>query len=227
MSNQTVRNSQGSNTYSPSKAEKDTLTLVPNVILTAPNQSFGWITRSFSPGGSGIYMNALNGTAVPITGGVSQYTPLQSQATIPYYAITANDAIRLGSTLIYSKIDNVLAINCTIPIKVIGTADFNNRAVYMHLDVCTAAGDIVTQYSSEEYDAGLATEVSPPVAATKCQVRSLNAVVRVPAGHYAILILAIDNGADANPSPVRYQDKVIGYGTAYIADRCAIDIQRL
>lgn len=231
MSNQAVRNSRGVNVYSPNEGAKDTLTIVPNVILSPASSSFGWIQRSTSPTGSGVFMNELNGGAVITESGVTRYDLLQNQSTLPYYAITANSGIEQGSTLIHAKTNNVLAITAVIPMVVIkpgagADANYDNLSAYLAIVVRNSDGSEAAHYAGDEFPLGLATNVSPPLASTACQVRSISATIRLKAGQYAIFAVY---AATATPTivPLRYQDKPHASTPVNVVQRCHIDIQKM
>lgn len=101
--------------YLPSVSESDTLTLQKN--NGSGTGAFGSQNKTLPSTGTGLYFNRLNGTNVSILGNVVNYNTAQSSLTKPYWIISANSTIDDGATILYSKVDNLIAVNCVIPIN--------------------------------------------------------------------------------------------------------------
>lgn len=104
----------GPSRYLPRASETDYLTLVKNVNPGTPGE-YGNAAKPLAQTGTGLFWDRLNGNACVTVASVVNYPRYQSNDTKPYWTISANAGVLGGATLLYSKCDNVIAVNAVIP----------------------------------------------------------------------------------------------------------------
>ena len=224
MSNQIARNSQGSqNLYGPNKAAFDRLSLIKNIAQTAPAIPFGSQIKTITNVGTGLFLDRMNGVNMAIVNNIVDYTSAQNPATLPYYTISANTGIQNGTTLIYSKTDNVLSINATIPSGLAGLGG-TTQDYTLGFRVFNADGTIAANYSVDEYKVVGDVPGNLPLDGSS---RCITGVLRVNAGQCVGIYSTCNRGA-AESLQLYYKDKMytLASGTAFQTE-CVIDIQKM
>jgi hypothetical protein len=130
--------------YLPRASEIDVFTLTPN--QGGPPAFWGQVIKALATTGTGLFWNTLNGNATATTVGTAvNYALYQNPQTVKYWTLVANSTILGGATLLYSNVDNVIAINAVIPCR-FATGSGTAPLSFM-IQVLDANNNVVSNYA--------------------------------------------------------------------------------
>lgn len=210
MSNQVYSNRYADGTrYLPLPKQRDVLTLIKSTVPVPPVVPYGEQTKVAPNTGNGLFFNRLNKNNCTIVGTLVNYDLFQSPDTKQFWKLNANSTILNGATVLYSKVDNVISVNCVLPVDYPSPAA-GQVPITFAIRVMNSDFSIVGDYSLNGRDI---TAGSNPVAF------SVSATVRVLAGQM-VMIIALGTG-----QTLRYQDDL--KGTNNIIHECLLEFAKM
>lgn len=207
MSNQVFSNSfNGGTQYRPLTANVDTMTLFPNEPAAGGAPAYGRVTKVIDGIGKAAFWDQLNGVKLLTFGGIVNYSTAQNPKTVPYWSFGADATFLDGGTLLYSKVDNVIAVNASIPMNIFAGSTQTPTTLAVAIRIWNADGSIdrtigYNGFQSGLYTGGLGTGAAIPFG--------ICSVVHVAAGQYmGIVLLASTVNWGASSVNVHYGDFV-------------------